>query len=176
MIRRPSRHEVNISSDARAGSPPTAAQLLRRHSRDEKDLHELLRDWERWSAELLESHVSFPVLSYFRSQHDNQSWVAALTTILDVCVLAVARIEGGPERTARLTFAMASHAVKDLCAVFHLTPAFPLHDRLPGEERERLETFLAAAGFRLRGDEKSLAKSRRCARCTSPTSTRSRST
>ncbi len=154
-----SRREVNISMlDARAGSPPTAAQLLRRHSSDEEDLHDLLRDWERWSAELLESHVSFPVLSYFRSQHDNQSWVAALTTILDACALAVARIENGPTRTARLTFAMASHAVKDLCAVFHLTPAFPPSDRLPGEERERLEAFVTASGFRLRGDEKSLAK------------------
>ena len=154
-----SRREVNISMlDARAGSPPTAGQLLRRHSSDEEDLHDLLRDWERWSADLLESHVSFPVLSYFRSQHDNQSWVAALTTILDACALTVARIENGPTRTARLTFAMASHAVKDLCAVFHLKPAFPLSDRLPGEERERLETFLTGSGFRLRGDEKSVAK------------------
>jgi hypothetical protein len=154
-----SRREVNISMlDARAGSPPTAAQLLRRHSCEEEDLHDLLRDWERWSAELLESHVSFPVLSYFRSQHDNQSWVAALTTILDVCALAVARIEGGPERTARLTFAMASHAVKDLCAVFHQTPLFPPIDRLPEEERKRLETFLTASDFRLRDDEKSLTK------------------
>ncbi len=154
-----SRREVNISMlDARAGSPSTAAQLLLRHSCQEGDLHDVLRDWERWSAELLESHVSFPVLSYFRSQHDNQSWVAALTTILDVCAVTVARIEKGPERTARLTFAMASHAVKDLCAVFHLRPAFPLADRLPAQERDRLETVLAATGFRLRGDEASLAK------------------
>jgi hypothetical protein len=73
-----SRREVNISLlDARAGSPSTAAQLLGRHSHDGgDDLRKLLDDWERWSAELLESHVSFPVLSYFRSQHDNQSWVS----------------------------------------------------------------------------------------------------
>ncbi len=90
-----SRREVNISMlDARAGSPPTAAQLLRRHRCEEsEDLRDLLREWERWSAELLESHVSFPVLSYFRSQHDNQSWVAALTTILD---------EKIPDRAARM--------------------------------------------------------------------------
>src|SRR5262245_53685398 len=81
-----SRREVSISMlDARAGSPPSAGQLLRRHFGDgEQELRGLFRDWERWSAELLESHVSFPLLSYFRSQHDNQSWVAALTTILDV--------------------------------------------------------------------------------------------
>src|SRR5207247_7906563 len=119
-----SRREVSISMlDASAGSPPTAAQLLRRHFRDEDaEIRGLLRDWERWSAELLESHVSFPVLAYFRSQHHNQSWVAALTTILDVCALVVARIEDGRMLTARLTFAMARPALLDLSAVFRLAP------------------------------------------------------
>src|SRR5438876_5027495 len=154
-----SRREVNISMlDARAGSPSTAAQLLRRHSEDEEDLRELLRAWERWSAELLESHVSFPVLSYFRSQHDNQSWVAALTTILDVCSLTIARVQDGPVRTARLTFAMARHAVVDLCAVFHLTPSPPPVDRLPAATKERLEQFLTKARCPLRGEEACLAK------------------
>ena len=157
-----SRREVSISMlDARAGSPPTAAQLLRRHFRDgDEDLRGLFRDWERWSAELLESHVSFPVLSYFRSQHDNQSWVAALTTILDVCSLVVARIEDRPVPTARLTFAMARHAVVDLCAVFRLKPTPPPVDRLPPSEEKRLEDFVAAVGVRFRSDEDSVTKFR----------------
>jgi len=155
-----SRREVNISMlDARAGSPPTAGQLLRRHTCDEaEDLRDLLREWERWSAELLESHVSFPVLSYFRSQHDNQSWVAALTTILDACALVIARVEDSPVRTARLAFAMARHAVVDLCAVFNLRPTPPSPDRLPREELARLERFLSKSNVRLRGDEGALAK------------------
>ena len=156
-----SRREVSISMlDARAGSPPTAAQLLRRSFRDGEDLRDLLRDWERWSAELLESHVSFPVLSYFRSQHDDQSWVAALTAILDVCSLVVARIEDRPLPTARLTFAMARHAVVDLCAVFHLKPTPPPVDRLPPSEEKRLESFVAAVGVRFRADEAAVAKFR----------------
>ena len=66
-----SRREVSISLlDARAGSPPTAAELLRRNGRDMSGLDELLRDWERWSAELLESHLSYPFLVFFHSQHD----------------------------------------------------------------------------------------------------------
>src|SRR4029077_18541361 len=79
-----SRREVRISMlDARAGSPPTAGRLLGRHFGDGgEDLRDLLRDWERWSAELLESQVSFPALSFFRSQHFDQSWVSALTTVL----------------------------------------------------------------------------------------------
>ena len=149
-----SRREVNISLlDARAGSPPTAARLLERHGRDgADDLRTLLDEWERWSAELLESHVSFPVLSYFRSQHDNQSWVAAMTTILDACALSMSRIEAAPIRIARLTFAMARHAVVDLCAVFHLRPSHPAADRLPDDELARLESSLVSAGYGLRGD------------------------
>ena len=71
----------------------------------------LLNDWERWSAEVLESHISYPVLAFYRSQHDNQSWVAALTTILDTCALVISGIQGVPPREARLTFAMARHAL-----------------------------------------------------------------
>jgi len=157
-----SRREVSISMlDARAGSPPTAAQLLRRHLGDgDGDLRGLLRDWERWSAELLESHVSFPVLSYFRSQHDNQSWVAALTTILDVCSLVITRIEDRSVLMARLTFAMARHAVVDLCAVFRLKPTPPAVDRLPPSEEKRLESFLAAVDVRFPTDEAAAAKFR----------------
>ena len=157
-----SRREVSISMlDARAGSPPTAAQLLRRHLGDgDGDLRGLLRDWERWSAELLESHVSFPVLSYFRSQHDNQSWVAALTTILDVCSLVITRIEDRSVLMARLTFAMARHAVVDLCAVFRLKPTPPAVDRLPPSEEKRLERFLAAVDVRFPADEASVARFR----------------
>jgi len=147
-----SSREVNISMlDARAGSPPTAALLLRRHCREGgEDLRILLRDWERWSAELLESHISFPVLSYFRSQHDNQSWVAALTTILDVCAFVMVKIDDSAGPTARVTFAMARHAVVDLCAIFRLQPIPPPADRLPSEEEQRLESFLAAGGVRVR--------------------------
>ena len=80
--------EINISMlDLRAGTPPTAGELLRRHSFNggHEALQALLKDWELWSAQLLESHLSYPVLAYFRSQHDNQSWIASLTAILDAC-------------------------------------------------------------------------------------------
>src|SRR6202030_1360917 len=92
-----SRREIQISMlDARAGSPPSAAELLLRLAGrsedpgvDQRVLDEVLRDWERWAAELLESHISYPVLSFFRSQHSNQSWLGALTTMLDVTSLVL---------------------------------------------------------------------------------------
>jgi Na+-transporting methylmalonyl-CoA/oxaloacetate decarboxylase gamma subunit len=155
-----SRREVDISMlDASAGTPPTAAEFLRRNFGDEgADRGATLRDWERWCAEILESHISFPVLSYFRSQHDNQSWVAALTTILDVCALIIARIDQPPMSAALRTFAMARHAVADLCAVFRLDPVPPPVDRLPPSEAKRLETFVSARGVRFRADSDSIAE------------------
>ena len=67
-----SRREVGISLlDSRAGSPPSAGELLRRNGNDMSGLEHLLGKWEGWSAELLESHISYPFLVYFHSQHVN---------------------------------------------------------------------------------------------------------
>jgi hypothetical protein len=148
-----SRREVNITLlDARAGSPPSAVELLRRHASDHgrEGLLDLLRDWERWSAELLESHLSYPVLCYFRSQHDNQNWLAALTTILDTCALVIVGIENVPRRQAQLTFAVARHAVVDLAQIFSTAPAHG-HERLGAEQMSDLRAALAEAGWTLEG-------------------------
>jgi hypothetical protein len=144
-----SRREVNISLlDARAGSPPSAGELLRRHNGSEtwESLEKLLREWERWSAELMESHLSYPVLAYFRSQHDSQSWVAAITAILDTCALILAGFEGKTAHQAQLTFAIARHAVVDLSQVFFTEPHPPQQDRLSSADWQRLHTLLAAIG------------------------------
>jgi len=145
-----SRREVNVALlDARAGSPPTAGELIRRlgGGPGNADLGVLLRDWDAWSADLLETHISFPVLAYYRSQHDNQSWVAAMTAILDSCALIIALVENGPTRQARLTFAMARHAVADLCHVFDLDPKPPQPSRLSADARARLREALAQSGI-----------------------------
>ena len=146
-----SRRELEITLlDARAGSPPSAEALLRRHAgADLEELAELLDDWERWAAEMMESHLSYPVLSYFRSQHDNQSWLAALTTILDSSVLVMVGVEGACARQAEFTFAMARHAVVDLSQVLRRRPQPPARDRLPREELRRLRAALAAGGVTL---------------------------
>ena len=136
-----SRREIIISMlDARAGSPPSAGEFLRRlgGARAVAAASSLLADWERWAAELLESHLSYPVLSYYRSQHDNQSWVAALTMILDTSALLIAGVDGSDGYQARLTFAMARHAAVDLGLVFDKRPLPPTADRLPADELERL--------------------------------------
>ncbi|MGH9499389.1 MAG: potassium channel family protein [Terriglobales bacterium] len=148
-----SRREVGISLlDARAGSPPTAAELLARFGRSPQQttLDEILAQWERWSGEVLESHISYPALSFFRSQHINQSWLGALTAILDACVLIIAGVEDIRNEQAKITFAMARHAVVDLAQVVnaHYDSTFP--DRLPPAEEARLRRTLYERGLRLK--------------------------
>jgi hypothetical protein len=141
-----SEREVNISLlDARAGSPPTAGELLRRHGRqrvEQDGLADYLREWEIGSAQLMETHLTYPFLCFFRSQHDNQSWLAAFTAILDVCALLIAYGEGETKWQAQLTFAISRHAVADLAEVFHLRPHPPREDRLPPEDLPKVRSLL----------------------------------
>ena len=143
-----SRREVNISLlDARAGSPPTAAELLRRHTQPQSvaALEQYFHDWETWAAELMESHLSYPVLCYFRSQHNNQSWLAALTTILDASALLIAYGQGALRWQAKLTFAISRHAVVDLAQVLNCPPKRTDGARLPPGELQKLHEVLIAA-------------------------------
>jgi hypothetical protein len=113
-----------------------------------RELGQLLYDWERWSAELLESHLSYPVLAYFRSQHTNQSWLAALTAILDTCAVIMAGMNDGPTRQAQLTFAMSRHAVADLAQIFARSrQPVVAPDRLPSSSLSALRDMLANAGI-----------------------------
>lgn len=156
-----SRREVVISLlDARAGSPPTAAELLRRNAErgSEAALTGLLADWERWSAELLESHLSYPSLGYFRSQHENQSWLASLTAILDTCALVLVGVDELPRLQARLTFAMARHAAVDLSQVFDVTTHGIKSERLSADALAELRALLTSAGLRLREGPEADAK------------------
>ena len=158
-----SRREVSISLlDARAGSPPTAAELMRRHSYKGADqaLSVLLIEWERWSAELLESHISYPLLCYFRSQHNNQSWISALTSILDTSALLIAGVQGHEARQAQLTFAMARHAMVDLAQIFSLAPRNDAPDRLPRDAYERLYKLLCQSGVSVCPDSHSMDRLR----------------
>lgn len=145
-----SQREANISLlDARAGSPPSASELLRRVARldDGSFLRHALHDWELWAAELMESHLSYPVLCYFRSQHDNQSWLAALTTALDISALLIAYGEGPLHWQAKLTFAMSRHALVDLSQVLNTVPRHPGVERLPEGELQSLHKLLEYSGL-----------------------------
>ncbi|HEY0784277.1 MAG TPA: potassium channel family protein [Acidobacteriaceae bacterium] len=158
-----SRREVNISLlDARAGSPPSSAELLRRHAFEggPEAMIALLAEWERWAAELLESHISYPLLCYFRSQHTNQSWLGALTAVLDTCALIVSSVGDRTGRQAQLTFAMARHALVDLSQVFMLDPVAPDQDRLPEPSFRHAHDLLCQVGVRVARDDASQTRLR----------------
>jgi hypothetical protein len=155
-----STREVAVALlDARAGSPPTAGELLFRHNFNggHRALTELLAEWEKWCAMMLETHISYPILCYYRSQHDNQSWLAALTSVLDTCALLITTIEGPSTRQAQLTFAVGRHVLVDLGHVFrqeHVEKRMQNEPpvRLADEEFARLCDLLGTAGFSLCGD------------------------
>ena len=154
------RREIMILRlDVRAGSPPSTVELLRQHGHhgDADDLDELLLDCEQWAAEVLESHLSYPILSMYRSQHRDQSWLATLTVILDTCSLLLVGVEGLDSRQAPVTFAMARRAIVDLAHLFgqgrsgfHVTDP---PDRLPSTERTRLRRLLEGDAALRRGPE-----------------------
>lgn len=150
-----SRREVQISLlDARAGSPPTALEFFHRnlHFGPERFFAQL-GAWESWCAELMESHLSYPVLCYFRSQHDNTSWLAGLTVVLDVAALVVTNTEGTLRRQAEMTFAIARHAIVDLSQTFGQAPMPHSADRLQPARMAQVRALLSKNGIATRGNE-----------------------
>jgi hypothetical protein len=151
-----SRRESEITLlDARAGSPPSASEFMRRHIVEQHTdtLQQFLRDWEKWCSELLESQLSYPVLMYYRSQHDSQSWLAALTIILDVSALVMLGLDNIPEQVGRFTFAIARHAAVDFAQATNAAPIAPIPERLSSADFARLREMLTSLGIAIRDEE-----------------------
>jgi hypothetical protein len=150
-----SRREAHvILLDGRAGSPPTATTMLSRHAEAGSlaSLNELLREWETWGAELLESHLSYPMLVFYRSQHDNQSWLAALTAVMDTCALILVGVEELRPLQARMTFTMARQVVVEMSRSLGVEPSrYGGVDRLPPEMFARMLEVFEEAGLRWNG-------------------------
>ncbi len=156
-----SRRERTIGLlDARAGSPPTAGEMLGRLAKagSLSQIDNLLWEWESWSADLLESQLSFPVLAFYRSQHDNQSWLACLAAILDTCALLLANIVDTNRHQVQITFAMARHAAVDLALIFKTPPRDLLPERLPDECYRAVMASLSESKVRIDASKESAAR------------------
>ena len=149
------RREVAVVVlEAGAGAPPSGVTLLETYALSGivDELSSVFADWQAWAAEVLDSHLAYPVLAYFRSSHDNDSWISSLGAVMDAATLVLTTIEDGPTGRAKLARAVGAHCLEDLVYAFHL-------DAQPevGVERDEFEEVrrrLRAAGYALRdGDE-----------------------
>ena len=143
------RREVGILMlDARAGSPPSGPDLLLRAKERgaHADLDRLFREWERWASDVLETHLSYPLLAFFRSPHDNTSWVTALGAVLDAATIYIVAIDHDSD-PAELFYATGAHAVEDLWQYFRLPERTAVIER---SEFDGVLDKLAGLGVRLR--------------------------
>jgi hypothetical protein len=139
-----------ITLDASAGAPPSGIQLLEtsRKYKIPDLLDKTFDDFRLWSAEVLESHLAYPTLIWFRSNHDNESWVSALSAVMDAATIVLTTLEGERRGHAALMAKVGGHLVEDLIQVVPVS-----HDHMVGIERFEFDEAcrrLEKAGFRLR--------------------------
>ena len=144
------REALVVTLDAFAGAPPSGVLLLEtaQKLRSPALLAQTFDDWRRWSAEVLDSHLAYPNLNYFRSLHDNESWVSALGAVLDAATLVMTAVESETKGSALLMYGVGVHLVEDLSHFFGFDHEHEVGiDRFEFDDaRKRLET----AGYRLR--------------------------
>ena len=142
------RREVAVVVlEAGAGAPPSGVTLLETYALAGilDDLPHLFRDWQSWAAEVLDSHLAYPVLAYFRSSHDNDSWISSLGAVMDASTLVLTTIKDGPKGWAKLSRSVGGHCLEDLVAYFRLP-----NESQVGVERAEFEEArrrLERAGF-----------------------------
>jgi hypothetical protein len=153
------REVMVVTLEASAGAPPSGVTFLETYSRAGivDELPRAFERWQQWAAEVLDSHLAYPVLAYFRSTHDNDSWIGSLGAVMDASTMILTTIEigDGPRGWAKLARWVGGHCIEDLVQYFDLD-----YDREAGVELEEFRTArerLAAAGYRLRGEDASWA-------------------
>lgn len=149
------RREIAVVAlDALAGAPPTGLQLL--ESCATADLHDQLAttfdEWRMWTVDVLETHLTYPLLFYFRSSHDNEAWVNSLGAVMDAATLVMSTVDGGPVGHARLMYKVGEHFVADMRHFFRYQGGL-----VPGVERNEFTEAcrrLQRAGYRLHDEDK----------------------
>jgi len=117
-----SREESVVALDALAGAPPSAVQLLETAAQHHMDgaLKDTFDEWRRWSAMVLESHLAYPLLVYFRSSHDNEAWINSFGAVMDAAVLILSSSDHPSKGAAKLMFTVGNHLVEDLTWVLRI--------------------------------------------------------
>jgi len=142
------RETFVVTIAARAGAPPSGVNLLAiaGYSRTKDDLSALMIDAQRWAAAVMESHLAYPALAFFRSSHDEQSWVGTLGTLLDAATMMMTTVDGVRDGQARIFYNVGRHAARDLSRYFRVETG----EETVGIERAEFDHAcdrLAAAGY-----------------------------
>jgi hypothetical protein len=145
------RETAVVALDAIAGAPSSGLQLLETCAKDglANQLAVTFDEWRMWSVDVLETHLTYPILFFFRSSHDNEAWANSFGAVMDAAVLVISTIDGGPVGHAKLMFKVGSHLVADMRHYYYRG----VSGDVPGVEHEE---FVAAcdrlerAGYRLR--------------------------
>lgn len=115
------RREAEVTLlQSRAGAPAWGPEILVRHMQIPglmEGLPELYRGWERWSAEVSESHASYPVLIHFRSPRATRNWLIALLAVLDAAALELALNPSNQNSALRLSLRGGFVCLRDIADV-----------------------------------------------------------
>jgi hypothetical protein len=117
------RREVLVTMlESRAGTPAWGPELLARHYLVgiQDNLGSLYAEWERWSADVAESHTTYPILLQLRSPHATNSWVVGLVAVLDSAALSLALRPSATPAEARLCVRMGFTCLRDIARVIRI--------------------------------------------------------
>ena len=153
-----SREERVVTLDALAGAPPSGLQILETSATDRMPhrLDETFDEWRQWSASVLESHLAYPILFYFRSSHDNEAWLNSFGAVMDAAPLVLSLIDHESVGAARLMSKVGNHLVEDVVWYFGVKQTTDV-----GVERHEFEEARArlhAVGYRCRDTETAWAE------------------
>ena len=141
------REKLVVTLDAMAGAPPSGAQILETAAERgmRRELERTFDDWRRWAAAVLESHLAYPILFFFRSSHDNEAWLNSFGAVMDAASLVVSTVDDDAEGPARLMLTVGNHLVDDMTWYFSFQRSTE-----PYVEREEFDQALArltSAGY-----------------------------
>jgi hypothetical protein len=141
----------NLLILSRAGHPPSGIKLIRRYcgSGHSEILQGILREAERWTAETLQSHLSHPVLAFYRAHHRGQSWLVSLTTVLDSSALLIATGDGLLAAQAKISYRMGLQLLTDLTGALSIAVDRNCRTRLTEADLPRLRAALNVGGLTL---------------------------
>jgi len=116
------REAFVVTMSERTGAPPSGVEFVITHVklRMLDDVGAILREAQQWIAEVMETHLAYPVLAYFRSSHDDESWVGTLGAILDATTLLITTIDVDHRGQAEITARLGTHLVRDFGGYFRL--------------------------------------------------------